>query len=66
MKEPKKIRLNPETPIAKEPTKFRLLPLNNCEWEVSGQNNDDTYTKIDLDTNNKLLDKANEDHSKND
>ena len=66
MKEPKKIRLNPDAPIAKEtPTKIRLLPLDNEEWDVSGQDNDDTYTKIDLDKINKSLDETYEDNSKN-
>jgi hypothetical protein len=34
MKEPKKIRLNPETPITKEPTKYRLLPIDKKESEI--------------------------------
>ena len=48
MKEPKRIRLNPETPILKEPPKYRLPPLDKPEWDISGQDNDDTYTKLDL------------------
>jgi hypothetical protein len=37
MKEPKKIRLNPETPITKEPTKYRLLPIDKKESEFSNE-----------------------------
>ena len=48
MKEPKRIKLNPETPTPKEPTKYRLPPLNKPEWNISGQDNDDTYIKLDL------------------
>lgn len=60
MKEPKKIRLNPDAPIAKEPIKYRLLPINKTEWDATGQDNDDTYTPIDLDKINRLLDESNE------
>jgi hypothetical protein len=64
MKEPKKIRLNPETPIPKEPPKYRLPPLNKPEWNISGQDNDDMYVESDLEEINKLLDKTNrEDNS---
>ena len=64
MKEPKRIRLNPETPIPKEPTKYRLLPLEKPEWNISGQDNDDMYVESDLDEINKTLDKINcEDNS---
>ena len=63
MKEPKKIRLNPEAPTTKEPTKYRLLPIDKTEWDITGQNNDDIYVSPNLD--NKLLDKINEDNSKN-
>ena len=50
MKEPKRIKLNPETPVSKEITKYRLEP--------SGQDNDDTYTPIDLRKINETLDNA--------
>jgi len=46
MKEPKKIKLNPETPVTKEPTRYRLLPVDNKEFEISGQDNDDIYTPL--------------------
>jgi len=65
MKEPKRIKLNPETPTPKEPHRYRLLPLDKPEWDISGQNNDDVYTPIDLDTINKLLDESNENNSEN-
>lgn len=39
MKEPKKIRLNPETPITKEPTKYRLLPIDKKESEIDDEDN---------------------------
>ena len=69
MKEPKRIRLNPETPTPKEPTKYRLPPLNKPEWDIScqdisGQDNDDMYVESDLEEINKTLDKINrEDNS---
>jgi hypothetical protein len=52
MKEPKKIRLNPDAPIAKEPIKYRLPPINKTEWDVTGQDNDDVYISLDMDKNN--------------
>jgi hypothetical protein len=66
MKEPKRIKLNPETPTPKEPIKRPLPPLIKSEWDISGQDNDDVYTPLDLDKVNKLLDETNEDNSKND
>jgi hypothetical protein len=51
MKEPKRIKLNPETPVSKEITKYRLEPS-------SGQDNDDIYTPIDLRKINETLDNA--------
>ena len=64
MKEPKRIKLNPETPTPKEPHKYRLPPLNKPEWNISGQDNDDMYVESDLDEINKTLDKINrEDNS---
>lgn len=58
MKEPKKIRLNPDAPISKEPTKYRLPPINKTEWDVTGQDNDDVYISLDLD-----MDKNDENNS---
>jgi hypothetical protein len=64
MKEPIKIKLNPETPTPKEPHKYRLPPLDKPEWNISGQDNDDVYVESDLDEINKTLDKINrEDNS---
>ena len=64
MKEPQRIRLNPETPIPKEPPKYRLPPLNKPEWNIYGQDNDDMYLESDLEEIDKLLDKTNhEDNS---
>lgn len=60
MKEPKRIKLNPETPTPKEVIKHRLPPLNKTQWDVYGQDNDDIYTPIDLDKINRLLDESNE------
>ena len=59
MKEPNKIKLDPSTPIAKTATKYKLEPLDKSEWNISGQDNDDTYTKLDLKN-------TDEDNSKND
>jgi hypothetical protein len=58
MKEPQRIKLNPETPIPKEPPRYRLPPLEKPEWNISGQDNDDMYVKSDLDDINKTLDKS--------
>jgi hypothetical protein len=64
MKEPQKIKLSPETPTSKEPKKYKLLPLDSSEWNISGQDNDDIYVKSDLEEINKTLDKTNrEDNS---
>ena len=64
MKEPKRIKLNPETPTPKEPINRPLLPLTKPEWDISGQDNDDMYVKSDLEEINKTLDKINrEDNS---
>jgi hypothetical protein len=66
MKEPQRIKLNPETPTPKEPIKRPLLPLNKPDWDVTGQDNDDTYIPVDLDKVNKLLNEiSDEDNSKN-
>ena len=59
MKEPKRIRLNPETPTTKEPAKYRLAPLDKKKLNTSGQDNDDMYVECDLDKINKLLDTIN-------
>ena len=63
MKEPKRIKLNPETPTPKEPIKHPLPPLIKPEWNVTGQDNDDVYTPLDLDKINRLLDETYEDNS---
>ena len=62
MKEPKKIKLNPENPIHKEPIRYPLKPI-----DISGQDNDDMYTEIrDLDSISKQLDETDDkDNSKN-
>lgn len=58
MKEPKRIKLNPETPTPKEPVRYRLLPVDKAEWDITGQDNDDLYTPL-------VFDKINhEDNSK--
>jgi hypothetical protein len=59
MKEPNRIKLDPSTPTAKTVTKYKLEPLDKPEWNISGQDNDDTYTKLDLKN-------TDEDNSKND
>ena len=64
MKEPKRIKLNPETPTPKEPPKYRLPPLNKSEWSIFGQDNDDMYVESDFEEMNKTLDTINcEDNS---
>lgn len=67
MKEPKRIKLNPETPTPKEVNRYRLDPLNKTAWDAYGQDNDDLYTPIDLDKVNQILDEiSNENNSEND
>jgi hypothetical protein len=59
MKEPNRIKLNPETPVPKEPPRYRLLPIDKTEFEITGQDNDNVYTPL-------VLDKIDhEDNSKN-
>jgi hypothetical protein len=60
MKEPKRIKLNPENPTHKEVAKYPLKTIN-----VTGQDNDDSYISLDLDKINKLLDETNENNSQN-
>jgi hypothetical protein len=60
MKEPKRIKLSPETPTPKDTTKYRLLPIDKAEWDITGQDNDDVYVPSDLNKVNY------EDNSKND
>jgi hypothetical protein len=58
MKEPQRIKLNPETPTNKD---VKRIPMPH----ITGQDNDDIYTTIELDSSNKPLDKINEDNPKN-
>ena len=46
MKEPQRIKLDPSTPTAKTVIKHKLEPLEKPEWNISGQDNDDTYIKL--------------------
>jgi peptidoglycan hydrolase CwlO-like protein len=67
MKEPQRIKLNPETPVAKQVIKYKLPPLDKPEWNISNIENSDTYIESDLDKINNQLDTIyNEDYSKND
>jgi hypothetical protein len=59
MKEPNRIKLDPSTPTVKTVTKYKLEPLDKPERNISGQDNDETYTKLDLKN-------TDEDNSKND
>jgi len=56
MKEPIKIKLNPETPSNKSVKCIPMPPVYRPEWDIAGQDNDDLYIP---------LDKNNEDNSKN-
>lgn len=58
MREPTKIKLNPETPSNKDVKKFAMPALSQTAWDITGQDNDDTYTILDLK-------KDNEDNSQN-
>jgi hypothetical protein len=65
MKEPKRIKLNTETPTPKEPTKHPLPPLVKPEWDVAGQDNMAVYTPLDLDKLNKILDESSDENTEN-
>ena len=65
MKEPKRIKLNPETPTPKEPHKYRLPPLDKTECNISGQDNDDMYVEVNLGKINQSLNETNENNSQN-
>lgn len=51
MKEPKKIKLNPEAPTQKEVTKTPMPSIYKPEWDVMDNKPDDIYSPLD---NNKL------------
>ena len=66
MKEPKRIRLDPETPVHKDVNKIPMPPIYKPEWDITGHSNDDVYTPIDLEKINETLDKiSNEDNNEN-
>jgi hypothetical protein len=53
MKEPKKFKLNPETPTHKDVNKTPLPPLYKPEWDISGiENINDTYIPSDSNEDN--------------
>jgi hypothetical protein len=52
MKEPIKIRLNPETPTHKDVTKIPMPSVYKPEWDITGQTNDDVYVPLDLKKDN--------------
>lgn len=55
MKEPVRIRLNPETPTHKDVNKIPMPSVYKPEWDITGQNNDDLYipvNKNDIGQNN--------------
>ena len=58
MREPTKIKLNPETPSNKDVERIPMPPVYKREWDISGQDNDDVYSPLDLK-------KDNEDNSQN-
>jgi hypothetical protein len=57
MKEPKRIKLT-ETPIHKDVKKIAMPSIYKPEWDITGEDNDNTYTLLDLN-------KDNEDNSEN-
>ena len=59
MKEPQRIKLNPETPTSKEPIKRPLPPLSKLEWNVTGHINDDMYLEKINETLNQISDEDN-------
>jgi hypothetical protein len=64
MKEPIKRKLNLETPTSKDVKKIPLPP-QKTEWDIIGQDNDDTYVSSDLETIKNNLDKNNNEDSEN-
>jgi hypothetical protein len=60
MKEPQRIKLNPENPTHKEVTKYPLKTI-----DITGQNNDDIYVSLNLEKINQSLNETNENNSQN-
>ncbi len=53
MKEPQKIKLNPETPSSQKSLKKIPMPsLYRPEWDITGQDNDDIYVPLDKNDEN--------------
>lgn len=64
MKEPEKIRLDPETPLAKDVNKIPMPSIRKPEWDISAKD-DGLFTSKDLDNVNKLLDEISNEDSQN-
>jgi hypothetical protein len=74
MKEPNKIPLNEQSPRSKKVKHIPMPPIKHLYddfgyvtsiWDITGQDNDDTYTSSDLETLNNNLDKNNNEDSEN-
>lgn len=63
-KEPKKIKLNPESPTTKEVRKIPMPSLEHLYRQTIAPDNDSVYTPIDWKELPKL--ETNENHSKDD
>ena len=65
MKEPKKIRLDPETPSNKDVPKIPMPPISKTEWDLY-YTSDDLCSSKDLEILKEKLDQLkNEDNSQN-
>jgi len=56
MREPRRIKLDPETPLNKDVNRIPMPPVYKPEWDISRNNNDDVYSSVDLKNINKNLD----------
>jgi hypothetical protein len=65
MKEPQRIKMDPSTPTQKDVNKIPMPPVYKPEWDITGQNNDDVYTPLDLDKINKVLDESSDENTEN-
>ena len=65
MREPRKIKLNPESPITKDVDKIPMPPVSKPEWDITGHSNDDIYSPVDLEKINKKLDEVSNENFEN-
>ena len=64
MKEPKKIRLDPETPTNKDVNKIPMPPIDKPEWE-SYRVSDDLFSSKDLEILKRRLEEMKNENTQN-